>query len=183
MTSQIQYDKPFLSYTEQIKRLKEKYQLTIKNDEFAFHALSTISYYDLINGYKECMMVDDIFKPDISIEYLYLFYLFDKSFQNIIFKHSLFIENAFKTSLAYILGKNFGVSIDEYLSNKNFLYSYKGILYIYRVKEEIEKGYTRYDKNHHPYYTQQPTKHYMENHNHVPPWILMTLFPRKRYKI
>lgn len=173
MDKPVVYDKPFLSYPQQVERLKTKYRLDIQNDAFALHALSTISYYDLINGYQECMMVNGVFKPNVSMEYLYMFYLFDKSFQNIVFKYSLFIENSFKTSLAYILGKNFGVSINEYLDNKNFLYSYKGKVFLYKVKEEIIKGFTKYDKQNHPYYTQQPTKHYMENHNHLPPWILM----------
>ena len=52
------YDKPFLTYKQQIQKLKTKYKLNISNDKFALEALSTFSYYDLINGYKECMMVD-----------------------------------------------------------------------------------------------------------------------------
>ncbi len=50
---EIVYDKPFKTYAEQIKILKNKYKLNIKNEDIALELLSTISYYDLINGYKE----------------------------------------------------------------------------------------------------------------------------------
>ena len=43
----------FKTYAEQIKILKNKYKLNIKNEDIALELLSTISYYDLINGYKE----------------------------------------------------------------------------------------------------------------------------------
>ena len=49
----IVYDKPFKTYKEQIEILKNKYKLNIKNENFALELLSTISYYDLINGSKE----------------------------------------------------------------------------------------------------------------------------------
>lgn len=44
----IEYDKPFLTYDEQINYLETKYNLKIDDKEFARSALSTISYYDLI---------------------------------------------------------------------------------------------------------------------------------------
>ena len=61
----IKYDKPFLTYDEQIDRLKNKYNLIIEDTdkEFARSALSTISYYDLVNGYQKFTMRDGIFKP------------------------------------------------------------------------------------------------------------------------
>ena len=111
------------------------------------------------------MMVDGIFKNFVSIEYLYMFYLFDKNFQNIVFKYSLFVENFFKTKLAYVLAESFGVDTKDYLANKNLNYSY--------VIKFIINGYTKYDKYGNKLYTQQPIKHYILNHNHVPPWILM----------
>ena len=58
-------DKPFRTYDEQIDLLQDR-GLCITDREFANHALSTISYYDLINGYKNIFMKDDVFLPDIS---------------------------------------------------------------------------------------------------------------------
>ena len=43
---EIVYDKPFKTYAEQIKILKNKYKSNIKNEDIALELLSTISYYD-----------------------------------------------------------------------------------------------------------------------------------------
>lgn len=169
----MKYDKPFLTYDQQIQHLKTQYKLNILNNKFALEALSSVSYYDLINGYKECMMDNGVFKHFVSIEYLYLFYLLDKNFQNVIFKHSLFVENFFKTKLAYVLAEDFGVDIKDYLANKNLNYSYHNKIFLHKVKEEIKNGYTKFDKYGNKFYTQQPIKHYILNHNHIPPWILL----------
>lgn len=121
------YDKPFKTINEQIQLLRDKHKLIINNDAFAQSALLNTSYYDLINGYKEYTMQDDIFKPGISIEYLYYLHLFDKNFQNAILKQSIIIENSFKTILSYVLAENFGVDTEEYLNHKMFLGSLKAI--------------------------------------------------------
>jgi len=94
-------DKPFLSYDQQIQLLQKR-GLIIKNQDFAHHALSTLSYYDLINRYKVYFMnPDDTFIDGISIEYLYNFYLFDKEVQAFIMKYSVLIESIFKTRFSY----------------------------------------------------------------------------------
>ena len=173
MSDIIQYDKPFKTYEEQIERLKNVYKLEIRNDKFAKYALSTFSYYDLINGYKELFMVNDIFREGITIEYLMYFYLYDKEFQNLIFRYSLFIENSFKTKLAYVISEDFGVSQDDYLANKNYSYSYKNKIFLYKVKDDIFRHSSKLDKDGNRIYMQQPTKHYSLYHNHIPPWILL----------
>lgn len=50
------YDKPFKTYDEQITKLQNDYGLMINDIEFAKHALISISYYDLVNGYKSTLM-------------------------------------------------------------------------------------------------------------------------------
>lgn len=160
------YDKPFKTFEEQVSFLKNHHKLIIGDENFAKKVLSTIPYYDLVNGYKECMFSENHFKDNVSFEFLYMFYLFDKRFQNILFKQSLFIENSFKTKLAYVLAENFGVHQDMYLDNNHYK-AKKGKLLFSDVKNNIKALYT-VDKK----YTGQPTRHYIENHNHIPPWIL-----------
>lgn len=160
------YDKPFKTFEEQVSFLKNHHKLIIGDENFAKKVLSTIPYYDLVNGYKECMFSENHFKDNVSFEFLYMFYLFDKRFQNILFKQSLFIENSFKTKLAYVLAENFGVHQDMYLDNNHYK-AKKGKLLFSDMKNNIKALYT-VDKK----YTGQPTRHYIENHNHIPPWIL-----------
>lgn len=45
-------DKPFLNYKKQLFRLKEKYDIILINEE-EIKLLSTMSYYELMNTYKE----------------------------------------------------------------------------------------------------------------------------------
>lgn len=163
-----QYDKPFRSYEEQISYLQKEHHLIINDDKFAKQALQTISYYDIVNGYKECMMVGEYFKPNITIEFLYMFYLFDKGFQDILFRQIMFIENYFKTILSYTLAKDFGVHQDDYLNSKNYIRHHKKI-YFSSLKEKIVEIYAPTKKGFIP---PQPTKYYVDSHNHVPPWIL-----------
>ena len=103
------YDKPFKTYDEQISHLKNVHSLQINDESFAKQALKSFSYYDLINGYKDIFMVNDIFKSDITFEYLYVFNNFNINMQSILFKYSVIVENIFKNNLAYILSQNFGV--------------------------------------------------------------------------
>lgn len=45
-------NKPFLTYEQQILKLKEDKKLIISNDELAIGLLKKHSYFDLISGYK-----------------------------------------------------------------------------------------------------------------------------------
>lgn len=163
-------DKPFKTYDEQIKLLKSR-GLIIEDYEFALHALNTISYYDLINRYQRYFMPDgEKFIDNTRIELLYSFSLFDKSIQSFILKYSMFIENIFKTKLAYTLAKDFGASESEYLSAAKYRQSYQnpnGTLTFNSIFWECKK--TILD----PKITNNPTLYYYKKHNHVPPWILL----------
>ena len=163
----IKYDKPFLTYDEQIDRLKNKYNLIIEDTdkEFARSALSTISYYDLVNGYQKFTMRDGIFKPGTTLRYLFHYYLFDKDIQNTMLKNSLLVENIFKTKLSYVLSKNFGVNVYDYLNPKHFKNNNRRNIYFEKVKREIFRRIHKFNP--------QPTQYYLENLNHIPPWILL----------
>lgn len=163
-------DKPFKTYDEQIELLKSR-GLIIEDYEFALHALNTISYYDLINRYQRYFMPNgEKFIDNTRIELLYSFSLFDKSIQSFILKYSMFIENIFKTKLAYTLAKDFGASESEYLSAAKYRQSYQnpnGTLTFNSIFLECKK--TILD----PKITNNPTLYYYKKHNHVPPWILL----------
>ena len=117
---EIVYDKPFKTYKEQIEILKNKYKLNIKNENFALELLSTISYYDLINGSKESFFEkgSEIFEENTDIIDLFLFKILDKNIQNTLFKYSVYVENIFKTKMAYLISRKYGISIEQYLNEK-----------------------------------------------------------------
>lgn len=163
------FDKPFLPYDKQIERLKEEYGLIINDNTFAKHALMSMSYYDLINGYKSIFMENNKFINDLSIEYLYEFHLLDKSIQALVMKYSLFVENMFKNLLAYSISSSFGVNHKDngYLSSSHYQTYASGTSFKDNVLAEILPLLALNNDK-----CKMPTRHYLQNHNHVPPWIL-----------
>ncbi|MFO3715604.1 Abi family protein [Anaerococcus cruorum] len=164
MSNELQPDKPFKTVDEQIDILESR-GLVIKDRNAAKNIIFMISYYDLVNGYKDIFMIDDNFRPNLSIEYLYLFSRFDRNIQNILFKYSVIIETSFKNALAYIISKNYGVLEDNYLSPNNYLRPNhsKTISLLNSIRKVYEKSIDSIE---------EPTKHYKMKKNHIPPWIL-----------
>lgn len=164
------YDKPFKTYEQQIELLRTR-NLNISNQEFAIHALDTISYYDLINRYQKHFIPDgEHFIEGTTIEQLYSLSMFDRSIQAFILKYSMFIENIFKTKLAYTLSRDFGVDMSVYLAKSKYKESYQNpnnVLTFDAVQLECFK--TRNDDK----IANNPTLYYREHHNHIPPWILL----------
>lgn len=170
----IVFDKPFKTYEEQIAHLRNDYGLEIADENFAKYVLSTFSYYDIINGYQECMMENGNFRNGISILYLYIFHHFDKAFQNVIFKNILIIETSFKTKLAYVLSEQYGVSMYDYLDKAHFKPQYNKKIVFSKVKSRIMSEISfEHRKTKETIYYKQPTKHYYEKHHHIPAWVLM----------
>lgn len=101
-------DKPFKDFDNQIKILVKR-NIIIKDIPFAKHVLNTVSYYKLINGYKESLLVNDsneeTFKDGITIEFLYDLHIFDITLQSILFKYILAIETSLKTKISYLIAK------------------------------------------------------------------------------
>lgn len=162
------YDKPFKTYSELIDKLRSVNGLIINDIDFAEKVLRNVSYYDLINGYKECFQdKNERYHKGITIEYLFAFHEFDRSFENILMKYSLFIETRFKNTLSYTLSKRYGVHQDEYLASSNFTEP--------KNKKQIEqktKTLKELKQICSPKFKDQPSKHYNKHHNHTPPWIL-----------
>lgn len=164
------YDKPFKTLDEQLDILASR-GLTFHTREEAKEILMTYSYYDLVNGYKDIFMPDDVFKPRTRLFDLVVFSYLDKNVQAQIMKYSLIAETKFKNHIAYILSKNLGVHQDDYLNPKKFKKRVNKNLSFSSILDELNKQLkggrdSRY-----------PTKYYVKNHNHVPPWILFKNIP------
>ncbi len=161
-----QYDKPYKTLDELVELLIDKHHLIIYDKDTAKKLLRCIPYYDLINEYKDVFMTqDDVFKPSTSIDMLYTFYLFDKGFQNALFQFSTLVESYFKNILSDIIASHISVSEIEYLDPANYFSS---------STNNIDKRYFFNKLKHIKDYTRDhPTIFYRENHNHIPPWILL----------
>lgn len=156
-------DKPFRTFDEQVALLRAR-GLIISHANYARQLLSTYSYYDLVNGYKECFMVTpDQFKDGTRIEDLQEFHLLDKGIQNVLFLYSTYVENTLKTALAYVIAKNIGADNRVYLDKHHYSDTNKLREVLEMMRGLCDVLSSRPDN---------PTKYYLKNHNHIPPWIL-----------
>lgn len=149
----------FLSYKDQAYRLEHKYNLKINNLDEVKNILSIFPYYDLVNGYKSCLMENEKYIDNIDLIFLYNFHIYITNIHNVYIKYIMYIENIYKTRLAYTLSNCIGDHHELYL-NKN---EYSGsdskdelINTIYNLMENTKDN---------------PTKHYRSKPN-IPPWIL-----------
>ena len=174
----MQYDKPFKTYSQQIEILKSRGITVYAEDKLNEHILSTVSYYSLINGYKEELLDKrcnfERFKKEFTIERLYNLHLFDSELQGIVFKYVIAVENSLKTKLSYLVARDYGVHQDNFLDKKHYKNpgSSKADLVsgtISSIKKELKNT-----KN-------NPTKFYRDGDaktgkppkNHIPPWIII----------
>ena len=178
MSTNLQYDKPFKTYEEQIDLLISR-NVNISNCDFAKKALSSFLYYTLINGYKNTFLSEsgsDSFIAGTKFEDLYTLHIIDTNLNNIILKNILFVERFLKTRLAYLISQNYGVYTDpcdltnnnpeDYLCRGN----YRSINGRNNILRSIKESLTSAQAN-------SSVKHYMQHKNHVPAWILTTNIP------
>lgn len=159
-------DKPFLTFEEQIEKLKNEYNLIIEDYDFAKESLSSLSYYDLINGYQSIYMSNNKYKDGTTIEQLVAIHIFNKNIQGVLLKYCTYVENSFKTLLSYVVAECFSEHQDGYLKIENYQRK--------RYKEQRDKLKNLLAKLDEICKTciDTPTKHYRINKNHIPPWIL-----------
>ena len=171
-------DKPFKTYDQQLEILETR-NIIIKDSKTAKKILNTVSYYKLVNGYKQSLIVtendsdSEIFQDGVTIEFLYNLHIFDITLQSILFKYILSIETSFKTRISYLIADQYGVFEREYLSQENYIASGNKRKLRRAVLKELKE-----DKDNTKY---TPTKYYrdgdIENNippkNHIPPWILI----------
>ena len=115
--------KPFLDYQAQIKYLKQK-QLVINDEVSAITALEKISYYGLINGYKDIFKdpATNSFYPGTTFDDIYNLYLFDAELRDVFLKYILIFEKHVKSSISYHFSNTYGNGMAFYQNINNYDY-------------------------------------------------------------
>ena len=162
--------KKFLTYDQLIELLRNR-GLIINDEKRAKLIIASVSYYDLVNGYKEIYCQPDsvyeLFEEGTTIEDVYSFHLLNTGVQNVLFKYSMYVENTFKNALAYVISKN--ISEDEFYYLSESFYQRKRGIYK-KTKRTLNTLNKLCDPNNKK--VENPTRFYIDNHNHIPPWIL-----------
>lgn len=129
--------------------------------------LKNISYYTLLNGYKNIFSAEkdsDNYADGTTFELIYYVYWLDINLSNIILKYILLVEKSLKAKISYQVGKSIGVTEQDYLYTKSH-YSNRNNKRNTITSDLIKEFDDCHDDS--------PIKYYKEQKNHVPPWILV----------
>lgn len=167
-------DKPFLEYPEMIELLRSRNLRVDEEDyEFAVHSLKTFSYYDLINGNVDKLLINrnpDFFKDGVTFRQLVRIKLLENQLKSIFLTQILAIEKTFCTRLSSYIAKEFGVQSADggYLRKANYSPSNKS-----QVSSTMKKLRAIRDGTAINHKSSSSLNHYRKYHNHIPPWILI----------
>ena len=173
----VKFDKPFITYDDMINTLEQR-NIIVADKSFALSALSNLSYYGLVNGYKNTFLSvagSDNFVSGTKFEDLYTMNLLDCNLNSIILKYILYIEKSLKSKITYIVSMQHGVYTnvkdefnserEDYLNYKNYNSNKKSKSILRSLKKSITER-------------ENPIiDHYLYEKNHLPPWILSCNIP------
>lgn len=162
--------KSFYTYEQQLNKLQDK-ALVIPDLNLAKNTLEKLSYYSLINGYKQ------LFKHNPSQNYIHgvtfdelvAFYYFDEELRSLFMKYILHVERHIKSLLSYYFCEKYGDNQSEYLSVNNYTLSKKNVSQINRLISSMKKAIAT------------PSQYaYISHHallyNNVPLWVAVNAF-------
>jgi abortive infection bacteriophage resistance protein len=114
--------KPFLTYDQQISKLRDEKGLAIPDEAHAIEILTQIGYFSLVNGYKTPFKdsVTGQYRNGAAFEDIENLYYFDEALRELFFKYLLKVEQKLKSHISYYFSEAYGNSIDAYTS----IYSY-----------------------------------------------------------
>lgn len=167
-------NKNYLTLDQQINKLKGK-NLYFNDEEQAKKTLIKTSYYNLINGYKDCFLKPESeteqFEDGVTFEDIYMLYIFDENLRKNILNICLSIEENIASTLAYVISDIYGADNAYYLNATNLR---RG-----DSKRKANTSTTERDEflkilgNKILYATDGPVKHYKDNYTNIPAWILV----------
>lgn len=159
--------KPFLDYSAQITALADK-KLIINDVPYATYVLEKVSYYGLINGYKDSFKdhATHNFLPNTTFEDIYNLYLFDAELRAVFLKYILIFEKNIKSSISYHFSQLYGNGIPHYQNTANYDYGKRltDLQYLFKKMNQKLHG-----KNPSP-----QVLHYLKTYQDVPLWVLVT---------
>lgn len=180
-------DKPFKTYQEQVDKAREHNVIIEKNSNsegYAIDALKQFGYYNLLNAYQDKFGQNnpELFNPPVQFSLLVLIKTYDEQISGIILPLILHLENIFENSISYHISQNFGVwnsyqTIDNpgYLAQQHYSNNTRYRKRILKKLREVATGYEngQSDGKKLRGKVSKSLIKYREEHNHVPPWILV----------
>lgn len=158
--------KKFLTYEQQIEKLKNEKSLLIPDTKSATALLKKISYYSLISGYKTPFKTPSTQKYiyGVSFEEIVSFYYFDEQLRNLFFKYIIHVEKHLKSMISYYFCEKYGESQTEYLNIHNYTVTRRNTKDVQRLIKSLQDSISL--PSHYSYIT-----HHATRYNNVPLWV------------
>lgn len=161
--------KPFLSFDEQIKYLKQDKSLIINDLDYAKSMLQQIGYFGLISGYKTPFKNPTTrkYRDGVTFDNIVALYKFDENLRELFLKYLLQIERHIRSLLSNHFTESYGESQVHYLSKANYENTTKNRADIDRLVDMLDK-LANHNHNY-PYINHQRSKY-----SNVPLWVLVS---------
>lgn len=163
--------KPFLTYQQQIQKLREDKKLLIEDEAKAIELLKRHSYFALISGYKRPFKKKDgTYREYTTLEDIYALYTFDNALRNLVFSKILIVEKHIKSLLSYSFCEEYGSMQQTYLDATKYNYipaNQEGINRLVSKLTDIAKNPKDY-----PY-----IQHQKDTYGNIPLWVMIKALP------
>ena len=153
--------KPFLTYAQQIQKLKDK-NLVIPDEPNAAAILHRYGYFALITGYKDLLKnrTTKRYLDGTTFDDIVAIYLFDEQLRELTFRYLLHIERHIRSSLSYSFCDLYGENQSAYLDKHQYDISSTS------KEREVDKLIGKFLSP----LINRPTKYpYIEHHKNQPP--------------
>ena len=110
--------KPFLNYEEQINNLIEQKGMIVNDHKFAVSKLEDISYFALIDGYKNLFYnpMTRKYKEGTTFEDLVALYEFDEKLRTLILRYLCHFEQKMRSLISYHFCDTYSEKQEDYLN-------------------------------------------------------------------
>lgn len=114
--------KPFLNYEEQIRNLIERKGMVITDREFAASKLEDISYFALIDGYKNLFYnpMTRKYREGTTFEDIVALYEFDEKLRALIFQYLCHFEQKMRSLISYHFCDTYSERQEDYLDAAHY---------------------------------------------------------------
>lgn len=161
--------KPFLTYQQQIEKLRNEKGLVICDEAYAEAMLKQNSYFALITGYKHLLKnkTTGKYKDGTKFEDIVALYEFDRSLRELFLRYLCQVERHIRSLVSYYFSEKYGEFQQEYLDTTHYQYVGDNIQRVNKLISKLTKIIN--DRRHRPEYI----RHYVRNNHNVPLWVLL----------
>ena len=149
--------KPFLTYDQQLEKLRNEKKLLIDDAEAAEEALKNIGYFSLIGGYKTPFInsMTRIYQNGATFNDILALYHFDLSLRELVFKYLCEIECRMRQLISYHFCSLHGEQQSAYLDPHNYNSNRKNVSDVnklinildYQANKNADHAYVVHQRN------------------------------------